>query len=359
MKFKKLNIIILAAALIGVLAWVVHEDGLDNLLNMFAMLNPVWLVFAVLFMVFYWLLEGIVLHDIVKSFHHQQKLSHSLQTSMIGQLFNCLTPFSSGGQPVQAFHMKRTGVPLGIASGSLMIKFIVYQFCLTVYSIVVLLFFWQPLSQQVSGFGYLVFIGFAVNFGVMLGLLCICFFRGFTEKLVKGLVRILAKIHIVKDKEKTLSYVDGELEAFHKSFVDIKTHKWMVIRASVLSFVQLTVYFMIPYFICLAFGIRGISVLMVVSAQAFVVMISSFVPLPGAAGGAEFSFKTFFSPFFSPYHISVNPAMLLWRFITFYLPIIVGTCFMAASPKPTEENAHVEMVDNSAGKPQLEKDGER
>ena len=76
---------------------------------------------------------------------------------------------------------------------------------------------------------------------------------------------------------------------------------------------------------------------MVVSAQAFVVMISSFVPLPGAAGGAEFSFKTFFAPFFSPYHISVNPAMLLWRFITFYLPIIVGACFMATYPKLKED----------------------
>ena len=61
-------------------------------------------------------------------------------------------------------------------------------------------------------------------------------------------------------------------------------------------------------------------------------MISSFVPLPGAAGGAEYSFHTFFAPFFAPYGISVNLAMLLWRLITFYFPILAGSCFLFFGP---------------------------
>ena len=179
-------------------AWVIHEDGADNLLRMFRLLNPLWLIAAVLFMVVYWFLEAGILHRITRRFHSVQKFKNSLCTSMIGQLFNCITPFASGGQPVQAYHMVKTGVPLGISTGALMIKFIVYQFCLTIYSIVVLLFCWRPLSQKVSGFGYLVFIGFAINFAVMMGLLCICFFQRFTKKLAHGLVRFLAKIHILK-----------------------------------------------------------------------------------------------------------------------------------------------------------------
>lgn len=338
MKLKKVNLVLLALAFVGVLVWVICEDGVDNLLAMFRVISIPWLLCGVLFMVLYWLLEGGILHDIVKAFHPEQRFKNSLTTSMIGQLFNCITPFASGGQPVQAYDMLKSGVPLGIAGSSLMIKFIVYQFCLTIYSAVVLIFYWEPFSMKVSGFGWLVFVGFAINTAVMLGLLCICFFRRFTRSMVNGIIRVGAKLRLVKDKERALERAETELAQFHDSFAAIREHRGMVTKAGLLSLLQLTVFFLIPYFICRAFGIQGLPLLEVLSAQAFVVMISSFVPLPGAAGGAEYSFHTFFSPFF-PTGVSVNLAMLLWRLITFYLPILVGMIFMLRSSKRNMEAA--------------------
>lgn len=332
MRLKKSNIIILAVAFVAVMAWVVFEDGTNNLLSMFQMINPIWLIIALLFMVLYWFLESTILHDIIRCFHPTQQYGNSLTTSMIGQLFNCITPFSSGGQPVQAYHMVKTGVPLGIASCSLLAKFIIYQICLTIYSAVVLVLYWRPLSAEISGFGWLVFVGFAVNFGVMMGLLCICFLRRFTHAVCNGAVRLLSKLRIVKDKEKTLAYIETELSEFHECFTAIKKNPRKMLRAALLSLLQLTAFFLIPFFICCSFGLRGLSMPMAIAAQSFVTMISSFVPLPGAAGGAEYSFHTFFSPFF-PVGMSVNPAMLLWRLITFYLPILVGMIFMVIHPK--------------------------
>lgn len=344
MKFKRLNIAILAIVFVGVIAWVIYEDGWDNILRMFGMLQPLWMSCAVLMMVFYWLLESWILHGIVKSFYDKQRFRDSLTTSMIGQLFNCVTPFSSGGQPIQAYHMTRTGVPLGVAGGALMIKFIVYQICLTIYSIVMLLFFWKPLSANVSGFGYLTFVGFAINSAVLLLLGAICFFRGFTSRASHGLVHVLARIHLVKDREKTDRYIEEQLEEFHASFLAIRRHPGMMIRASILSLLQLTVFFLVPYFICLAFGIRGIPIPMALAAQSFVVMISSFVPLPGAAGGAEYSFHTFFSGFFAASEAGINLAMLLWRLLTFYLPILVGACFMIGTPREEKDAIRKDRV---------------
>lgn len=64
----------------------------------------------------------------------------------------------------------------------------------------------------------------------------------------------------------------------------------------------------------------------VVASAAFILMISSFVPLPGASGGAEGSFYMFFRMFFKASG-SVSVAILLWRLFTFYLPIVVGVYF--------------------------------
>lgn len=49
---------------------------------------------------------------------------------------------------MQAVHMVKCGVPLGVASSSLLVKFIVYQGTLTLYSLVILLFITVPLPNK-------------------------------------------------------------------------------------------------------------------------------------------------------------------------------------------------------------------
>ena len=63
------------------------------------------------------------------------------------------------------------------------------------------------------------------------------------------------------------------------------------------------------------------SITTMVAAQVFVTMVSAFVPLPGASGGAEGSFYIFFGMFFKS---AIIPAILLWRIITYYANILVG-----------------------------------
>ena len=55
-------------------------------------------------------------------------------------------------------------------------------------------------------------------------------------------------------------------------------------------------------------------------------MVTSFVPAPGASGGAEGSFYWFLSIFISNGDLLLMTTVL-WRMFTFYLPITVGTCF--------------------------------
>lgn len=211
-----------------------------------------------------------------------------------------------------------------------MVRFILYQIALTLYSAVVLIMKWNYFSSQVSGFGYLVFIGFLINTAVMLFLLSICFFRNFTRKIAVGLISLLAKIRIVKDKEKTVAYIDNELNSFHEGFAVLRSHVGMMCSSMVMSMLQLTAFFMIPFFLFRAFGVMTLTPATVISAQAFVTMISSFVPLPGASGGAEYSFYTFFSPFCADRGV-INLIMLLWRMITFYLPIGVGLVYFTSA----------------------------
>lgn len=326
MKLKKINIVIILLSVVALIAYIIWSEGFTNLINVLASVKPFWMFCALALMLLYWLLEGVVLHICVKRFHRPQRFSKTMRTTMIGQFFNCVTPSASGGQPMQAFYMTRTGVPLGIAGCTLITKFIVYQTTLTIYSLVILIFKWKFFVQQVPGFSWLVLLGFVVNAAVMVGLICICCFRRFTQWAARGLVRLLAKIHLVKNKEKRLQYIDDELDKFYESVTMMKQNVGMIVQMVLLTVVQLTAYFSITYFIHLSLEPHPASYMLILAAQSFVLMISSFVPLPGAVGGAELSFYTFYQIFFS--QGTLNMAMLFWRFLTFYMPILVGLFFV-------------------------------
>lgn len=321
---RRYNLIIIALSVVFLLAYVFLVDGAENILSLLWSVSKGWLLIALLAMVVYWLLEAIALHLITKRYYKKQKFSQTLHTSMIGQLFNCVTPFSSGGQPMQAVDMTQYGVPAGIASCSLLIKFIVYQFSLTILGAIVLIMKFSYFTHNISNFVYLVIIGFLVNFFVLAFLICIGFFKPFATKIVSAVITLLVKLHLIKNEEMRREQAAREIEAFHNGFEQIKHNKSQFIITFLISAVQIIVFSAIPYFIYLGFGLSGESVVTIICAQIFVSMITAFVPLPGAAGGAEVSFYMFFSLFFGS---SVNAAVLLWRLFTFYLPILVGSLF--------------------------------
>lgn len=327
MKWKKLNAVIITLSLIVLFAYISLVDGFDNIFRVLTTVSPLWLAASLGMMLLYWLLEAVILHLAVKRLHPQQRFSSTFHTSMIGQFFNCVTPSASGGQPMQALHMVKAGVPLGVASSSLLVKFIVYQGTLTLYSLMILLFHYRSFADKINGFGVLILIGFFISAAVMAGLLCICFFRRFTRRIAEGIISLLARLHLVKNKEVRMDYIHRELDQFHESFQVIRKNGSMIVRMTALSIAQLTIFFSIPYGIYRSFGLDGVSPVTVLAAQACVSMMSSFVPLPGAIGGAEFSFHTLFGSFMPEEFL--NMSILFWRIVTFYLPILVGMFFVA------------------------------
>lgn len=50
---------------------------------------------------------------------------------------------------------------------------------------------------------------------------------------------------------------------------------------AVMTTFQLTAFFLVPYCVLMALGVQGLQVGDVVASAAFILMISSFVPLPG------------------------------------------------------------------------------
>jgi uncharacterized protein (TIRG00374 family) len=83
------------------------------------------------------------------------------------------------------------------------------------------------------------------------------------------------------------------------------------------------VYFLIPQLVFNALNIpHQLNIFTSIITGVYIFIMSSFVPIPGAAGGVELGFVSFFANFV-PKKL-LPPALIIWRFITFYLPTLVG-----------------------------------
>ena len=85
-------------------------------------------------------IDAYMTYILVKSSVPSFKFHNALKTSMVGQFFSAVTPFATGGQPMQVYCMSKYGVEPGKGVSALTQKFVVYQSTLVAYSAAALLF---------------------------------------------------------------------------------------------------------------------------------------------------------------------------------------------------------------------------
>ncbi len=334
-KSYKLNILICIISGLIVGSFVFFSTDAENLAKNWRTLDFRWIAAAVLFMVVYWLLEAAILHVMIRPLHKDIKFSGTFRVSMGGQFFNCITPFASGGQPFQANALVKQGVRLGVALNGLLAKFIVYQASLVIVSAAMLILRLDYFRQTVNSFVFIVIIGFLINLAVMAVLVGFALFPNTSRRFYRWLINLLSKMHILKKPEEKIEYFDAEIQKFRDCFRETIKNVTVLIYSFVLSILQLIAYMSVSYAIYRAFGISDTGFITIIAAQSFVMMISAFIPIPGAGLGAEGAFFIFFSRFF-PLDGQVGLALVLWRVITFYLTIVVGLFFVLRGGKRKE-----------------------
>ena len=163
-KLKNLiNYAIIIVVFVFFLVYMLVTEGVENIANAFANLNYGWILVCLLCMLIYWLCECQVLAMFIKRLDRRHRFATIVRVTMIGQLFNCITPFASGGQPIQAYYLCKEKMPLSKALTALISKFIIYQSVLTLFSIAVIILRYQYFIENVSGFLSLAIIGFIIN----------------------------------------------------------------------------------------------------------------------------------------------------------------------------------------------------
>ncbi|QNQ80082.1 lysylphosphatidylglycerol synthase transmembrane domain-containing protein [Lactobacillus sp. PV034] len=250
---------------------------------------------------------------------------------LIQALFNAITPMSTGGQPSQLIAMIQMGIEGGRATSILLMKFIIYQICVFFAYVSTIIFGFHLVIQKFKGLALFILIGFIIHISSIIFLLAIMFAYSWTKKATLWIMNLLEKIFkkstVAKWRKSTMEQIDS----FYKEGQNLKREKFKLIGATGLTIGQLLCFYSIPYLILLALNVST-SWVNVTQMNIMIIMFMAIIPIPGASGGAEFSFQTLFSTFVSS-NIILVLGMFLWRFTTYFFGMILGIFGWIFKPK--------------------------
>ena len=338
-KKKIINFVLLLvnlAIVASIFIYYSKTSGLVGFKELFSQnIEYKFLIFALVACALAIVIETFRIFQLIGKSTGKYKFFLSLKTHMIGRYYDCITPFSAGGQPFQIFYLHKKGLPGDKATSIPLAKHFFSMFAFSIISIFVLVsnifvpFTNNPLILVIA------ILALIVNGGIVALILLLSISKRVGSIIVIKVLKLLNKMHIIKNYKKTFFKVARFVRNYQKSMKAYSKSVFTIIFQLALSVVSYVLIYSITYFIYLAFLplnssiIEEVSLLNVVACSVICDLCACIMPLPGGSGLAEISFDNLFKRLFN---LKIFPwALLIWRILTFFIFILVGAVQIVCS----------------------------
>jgi uncharacterized protein (TIRG00374 family) len=301
------------------------SDEIENFPHIIKILDIRYLLLAISFMLLYLVVNSTIIYIIGKEITPNISYFRAVNLSFIGQYYSLITPLASGGQPAQVIEMKtKYDVPLMKATTLTVKKFIIYQVVVSIYAIIMFFIRYEFILNTYGNIVVFIIIGLLFNLISGIIIVLLAYTDIFVKKIGEFILKLMHKLRLFKNltKDELFFHIDD----YVKNIDDIKNNKKKMVILVILTFIQLTIYFSITYWIYLAFKQEGATYLDILSIQTIIYVVVSFIPTPGGAGATEGTFYILFKAFFNRGVLLY--AMALSRLIVYYGNIVLSGSFI-------------------------------
>ena len=319
---KKNSLIVLLLTIL-ILAFILKDNFKEVMIDIYNA-NYLLIFIAIILCLLSYLFDSLSFYYVVKQYKKDYTIKKALRLNILTHFFNGITPLASGGQPMQLYVLHKDKVRMRDASTCVIQFYVIYQIALMIitpicliYSLILHYIVIPPIAL------HMLIIGFIINIGILLFLIFVSFNKRFNKAVIKIIIKLLAKLHIVKNKEKTIEKWNNNCDGFYESAKLMKKNKLVLFKGVLCQTIQLIFKLSIPLVVTLAVGAENtLNIFNTIAITSFVTICSCYVPIPGATGGVEYAFGAFYHSFIIKE--SIRAILLLWRFITYFLPVIIG-----------------------------------
>ncbi|MEG0841585.1 MAG: lysylphosphatidylglycerol synthase transmembrane domain-containing protein [Erysipelotrichaceae bacterium] len=342
--------------------WFALKDNFDQVIALLSQVSWIWFVIILAWGIGYTLIIGWILTVLARNFNKDYKLKDGILNGFIGSFFSGITPSSTGGQFAQIYIFKKQGIKTSDAASLLWADFIIYQATMIAYVTVLFILRFTHYLTNESALFIFVFIGYLINSTIIVLLGTMAKFPKIYVKLSSLIVKLLHKLHLVKDEDKTIQNWTIQLNSFTIEINKLKKNKRLIVKVVLLNLLRLTVWFSLPYVIGIAIqaDMHLSKLIDVIACSSFVSMSNTFFPVPGATGGTEVVFTAIFQTNHIMNGMQASSTMILWRFSTYHMILIIGGCmFMWAKRKYDQERwSELDQKYSKVNEDQIERKGD-
>lgn len=321
--WKKALLVLLPIAVL--IAFAFLDPDVADIGTAIKSVHPYWLLAAVASIFLYYYCDTLMYQLACKFMQAPQKTRESILTTMIGFFYSALTPFASGGQPLQVIQMRRRGIRVGVATSVLVLKFIAWQLVITLIGTVGLIVIPGEIFSKGVTMSVLVILGFLVHIGTVVVTLMAFLKPDWIYRAGRAILRFLERIKVLKNQQKIarVHTTWSNTIADYRAAMQFATrHKLGMLSIFFVAFAEAIAYMAVTYFIYRGLGLNTHNMIHVVLLQAMLYIAVSFIPIPGASIASEGGFYMMFSELFTPG--ARFPAVVMWRAITYYSALFLG-----------------------------------
>lgn len=326
-KIKKIivNLIIFILLIILTFSLVLKDQDVSQIFEIVKGVKKEFILMAIIAMGVYITCEAINIKRILKGLGEYTKFRSAVKYTLIGFFFSSITPAASGGQPMEIYYMHKDDISVAHSTLTLLMQLCCFQIVSITFGILSAIMNFEILK---SGLIYLFILGILLNASALVLLIIGIFSKRLSEGLIKFSVKVL-KFFRIRNIEQKQERLEKELIAYQESAIYIKKHKILMVRTILITIVQLIVYYSVPYWVYLAFGLNSHNIIQIITLQALLYATVSGIPSPGSVGVSEGGFLGIFRNAFP--ETIISSAMLLSRGINFYLLIIISSIMVIVS----------------------------
>ena len=268
-----------------------------------------------------------------RSYGHKLGIAKDMKVALIGKYYEAITPFATGGQPIQIYYFYKNGMSGSKSTSITMVKYAVQMLAVTVVAAIVMGLGVGKLGMienEITRNTILIcgWVGFGINAFIPVFVTFIVFCPRAVSWVINLFVRLLYKIKIIKNADKLETKIRQWVDDFavFSQFVYKKPLTFLLLF--VLCLFEPIIQFIIPYFVLVAMcgtevmGMEGGALLFsVMVLSMYATYAAAFIPTPGNSGAVE-------SVFMLAFTVVAESVLfwyvLVWRFLLYYIYVFLG-----------------------------------
>lgn len=312
-------VVILAAA---TLFFLLKDNNLLRLVEIVknAEKRFLWMGVGVIAMFFF--TEAISIRSLLKSFGYKPSVVRCYGYAFVDFYFSSITPGCAGGQPAQIYYMSRDKIPPGSSSIAILLFNLAYHISVLLIVLIALLSGAIKVVSKFHILKVLMIYGAAIQLLLVVAFIGLAFSPRLVPNLIAKIIRLLHKMHIVKNEEKWQEKTHIQMVEYRSCAEHIRKRPLLLLQTLALTTLHLLLLYSISYFVYRALGLSELNLFTMIGIQAAMTLAVESLPIPGAFGATEASFLAIYGVVFG--ENLVLTALLLARGLNYYLGLVVG-----------------------------------